>query len=43
MARRRNSILDLLTMAPWWVSVLVSIGAIVFVAYVIPAMLEHCA
>jgi restriction system protein len=39
MARRRESVLELLVMAPWWASVLMSAGAFVFVAYIIPAIL----
>lgn len=39
MARRRKSVLELLVMAPWWVSVLVSVGAFLFVAYIVPAIL----
>jgi len=39
MARRNGSILALLIMVPWWISVLVSMGAYLFVAYVAPAIL----
>jgi restriction system protein len=39
MSRRRESILDVLVEAPWWISLVVAGGAYVFVAYVVPAML----
>lgn len=39
MSRRRESILDVLVEAPWWMSLVVAGGAYVFVAYVVPAML----
>jgi hypothetical protein len=38
MARHRDGILASLVMAPWWVSVLVSIGAYAFVAFAAPAL-----
>ena len=39
MARRRDGILALLVEAPWWVSVLVSLAAYAFVAFIIPSVL----
>jgi restriction system protein len=39
MRHRNASVLASLVMAPWWLSLLVSVGAYAFVAYVLPATL----
>ena len=38
MARKDESILNLLVECPWWVSVLVSGFAFVFLSYILPAI-----
>jgi len=38
MARRNDSILDLLALLPWWVSVVVSSGVYITLSYVVPIM-----
>ncbi len=41
MARRKNSIADILVELPWWVSVILAVIAYVALKYIIPPMIEN--
>lgn len=40
MAKRKDSFLELLVLAPWWVSVIVGLATYIGLAFVLPAQLE---
>jgi restriction system protein len=40
MAKRKDSFLELLVLAPWWVSIIVGIAAYIGLAFILPAQVE---
>lgn len=41
MIRRRKSLSQLLALAPWWISVLISTGMFILLQYVLPPLLDN--